>query len=336
MGYRAEKLAIEKKIAIWKRILLAVVAVLLAGLCVFSAFIPPASWKYYVQNPKLKKRSEGEMRIHFIDVGQGDATLIEFPDGKVMLVDGSNGSEGAIKALMRYLNALKIKKIDYLVATHADMDHCGGLDTVLQYKKVGMAFLPLAKPSTNDEYASFYTALLDEECNFRYSSRNLSIVNDEYGYKLYFLYPYALDIEEKLKNEEFFEEQNESSAVLWLDYQGVSTLLTGDAPQSTEETLMRDDKLGLLSNLDVQLSETEIIKISHHGSNDASDEEFLRYLNVQTAVISCGRDNAYGHPNVQTLGRLETVGAEVRRTDAEGNIMLTVKDGKYEIENPKK
>ena len=250
------------------------------------------------------------------------------------MIDGGNGSDSANKALMRYINALKIKKIDYLIATHADADHCGGLDTVLAYEKVGMAFLPLAKSSTNEEYSSFYAAMLDEECTLRYSSRKMSIVNDEYGYKLYFLYPYAADIDEKLKAEEFFEEQNESSAVIWLEYQGVSALLAGDATTAVEENLMRDDRLGLLSNLDMRLSETDILKVSHHGSKDASSEEFLKYLHIQTAVISCGENNIYEHPSNETLSRLEAVNAEIYRTDILGNISITVKDGKYQIDTP--
>ena len=109
MSYATEKEKIEAKIKIWKRILLGVLLFVLLGLCIFSAFVPANTWKYYVGLPKISRREAGQMRIHFLDVEQGDATLIELPDGKIMLIDGGNGTEKTAKKLLRYLNALNQK-----------------------------------------------------------------------------------------------------------------------------------------------------------------------------------------------------------------------------------
>ena len=271
-----------------------------------------------------------ELEIRFLDVGQGDCTIIQLPDGKIMMIDGGNNEAATEKRIMRYLNALKIDTIDYLVVTHADSDHCGALDIVLQYKKVKQAFIPNTKPTVNQEYAEFYAQLQKEKCEITLSARNV-ILNGvgEYAYHLSFLYPYSMDIEEGNAGT---EENNQSSAVVWLDYQGISALFTGDAPTETEEMLLRDDKLGVLANRGVQLSSTEILKVAHHGSKYSSDLEFLQYLNVETAIISSGKGNIYGHPTQEVLDRLQSVNAEIYRTDTMSNIMITVFDGKYKTQ----
>ena len=137
MGYRAEKMRVEKKLKLLKRILLGILLLIILALCIFSVIVPPASWKYYVGLPQVTSAQEGELRVHFLDVGQGDCTLVELPDGKVMLIDGGDGSGASNKNLLRHLNALKIEVIDYLIVTHTDADHCGNtLYGCLQYERV--------------------------------------------------------------------------------------------------------------------------------------------------------------------------------------------------------
>lgn len=325
MGYRAEKLKVEEKVKILKRVLLCVVVGIALCLCVFSAFVPAVTWKYYFQKPKIGKRGDGELRMHFIDVGQGDATLLEFPDGKTMLIDG--GGEDATATVMRYLNALKIKTIDYLLLTHTDVDHCGGLDTVAKYKTIGTAYLPTASADTNTQYAQLCAELNEQGCLQALSSRAVEIVGEEY--RLSFLYPYTAERDEE-------EDSNTSSAVVWLDYYDVNALFMGDAPQATEEILLRDDKLGLFEKRQVDLRSVEILKVAHHGSADSSSAEFLSTLGLQTAVISCGKNNLYKHPSTETLERLKNVQANVYRTDESGHVVLTVsKDGTYTVKTVK-
>lgn len=329
MGYRAEKIKVEKKIRILKLILLGILLVCVLGLCIFSAFVPPNTWKYRVKTPNVRAKGVGEMRIHFLDVGQGDSTLIEFPDGKTMLIDGGDGSSAATKSILRYLHALDIEYLDYLVVTHADADHCGGLAEVLKQKQVGVVYLPPSKPETDNAYAKFYATMLEEGCKHVYSSRESVEIGQteattEYPYTVSFLYPYSKTVSDVTTGELVPEDENENSAVIWLDYHGVSALFTGDMSAEMEQGLLRDCALGLLGNEKLALNSTEILKVAHHGSNGASSKDFLQYLGVETAVISCGKGNAYGHPAHETLGRLSAVGAETYRTDLDEHVMITV------------
>ena len=124
MSYAKEKEKIRRKHRKIKYAVVTILMIAVAGVCIFSWFVPPSSWKYYVSLPDVSKRREGELRIHFLDVGQGDCTLLEFPDGQTMLIDGGDGQERNTAAVLRYLNALKIKRPDFLLLTHSDSDHC--------------------------------------------------------------------------------------------------------------------------------------------------------------------------------------------------------------------
>lgn len=336
MGYKAEKDKVEKKWIVLKRVSLGILLFCILALCVFSSFVAADSWKYRVGLPKIPARAEGEMRLHFLDVGQGDCTLVEFPDGKTMLVDGGDGSKSALKTILRHLNALDIDEIDYLTLTHADKDHCGGLRKILEYVEFGVAFLPPETVDTELTYAEFYAELIKTDCERVYASRELARLgasgeNAEYPYVFSFLYPYSDDVEAILSGELKANDDNLYSCVFWLDYCGVSALFTGDAPMKVEDKLVRDDQFGFFKERGVNLSETEILKVGHHGSGKSTGTEFLEYLGVETAIISCG-ENVYGHPDEDTLGRLYNAGAEVFRTDEVGSVILSIsKEGETSI-----
>ena len=316
MGYEAEKKIVEKRIKLLKRFALFVVVAVVGALCLFATRYPAETWKYSFALPKTGERQAGEMHVHFLDVGQGDCELVELPDGKILLIDGGADDESATR-IMRYLNALKIDVIDYLLITHADSDHCGGLQKVVKYKEVKRAFLPLADPTENEAYAKVYTEIIEKGCAWEYSARSVNLSADgEFPYTLRFLYPYTLQTERASDN-------NESSAVVWLDYQGASVLFTGDAPMETEERLMRDHRLGLLDE-SVKLTETELLKVAHHGSADSTSLSFLTYLNAKQAVISCGKNNSYGHPTKEVLSALSAQNVELYRTDERGHLVWTV------------
>ncbi len=263
------------------------------------------------------------MRIHFIDVGQGDCTLIELPDGKVALIDGGDGRTSTKKSVMRYLNALDIDVIDHLVVTHTDRDHCGALDAVFRYKKVVNAYLPHTYDVDDVEYAEMYALAIEENCSMVDHARSIDLSNAEAGYTFRFLYPNLPDSSTV---------PSLDSAALWLDYKGVSALFYGDGDKKTENILLRDDRAGVLAPFGVRLSSTEILKVAHHGSDGATSQEFVEYLGVKTAVVSCGEDNPYGHPKADVVNRLQEVGAEIYRTDEQGNVIVTVKsDGAYTV-----
>jgi competence protein ComEC len=258
-----------------------------------------------------------------------------------MMIDGGDGRASTEKTVLRYLNALKIDAIDYLVVTHADSDHCGSLDKVLKYKKVVNAYLPLSTPDNDSEYAQFYAALLRKEISYIYTTRQLPNVcsgSETYPYQVSFLYPYGADKEEIIDKGNFIDSQKENdySAVIWLDYFGCRALFTGDAPRAVEEKLVRDAQSGLLDERTVDLSSTEILKVAHHGSEDATSAAFLNYLNAKTAVISCGAKNSYGHPTTAVLNRLNEQNVDVYRTDFKGHVTVTMKaNGEYGVRTHK-
>lgn len=316
MGYEAEKIKIERKVRRLKVIAVFFVIAILLGLCLFSSWYPAETWQYYFHLPSVGERHAGELRVHFLDVGQGDCQIVELPDGKTLVIDGGASEESGTK-LMRFLNALHIDEIDYLLITHADNDHCTGLKTVLKYKRVKRAFLPLVEATKKDAYAAVYANILQSDCTWEYFNRSVDLsVDGAVSYTLRFLYPYTIQTEN-------FQDDNASSAVLWLDYLDASALFTGDSPKATEELLMRDDQLGLF-NEEIKLSETELLKVAHHGSNASTSRQFVEYLGVKQAVISCGKDNDYGHPSKEVLSALSDCNVDVYRTDIQGDLTWTV------------
>ena len=336
MGYRAEKEKTERKKKLLKRVLLGVLLLCIAGLSIFSAIVPPVTWKYYVNLPKIARRADGELRIHFIDVGQGDCTLVELPDGKTMLIDGGNSKKSTEKKVLRHLNALKINTIDYLIVTHADVDHCGGLNEVVKYKKVVNAYLPLSNPEKGSAYARLFDTLTQSDCTWAYSSRkleNITSVREEYPFQISFLYPHSEDVEDVISSESGDEETDDNyySSVVYLEYAGIRTLFTGDAPQEVERELVLGDTLGLYDKIGVSLRDLDVLKVSHHGGKNANSWDFLEYVSAATAVISCGRNNPYGDPTNAVLGRLIESGAEIYRTDVHGSVIITVSATGYTV-----
>ena len=341
MSYRESREKVKGKIKRLKRIGITIlVFVLIAGL-IFSWFYPPWVWKYYVRMPDISKRGRGELRLHFLDVGQGDCTILEFPDGKTMLIDGGDGTEAHTSAILRYVNALGIARLDFVLLTHPDSDHCGGLSRILKTKKIGLVYRPdIGDFTLNGEYAEFYAALKEEEISSEFSRRYLQIVSDsaDYPYSLTFLSPYRSgtkgspydEINAGATSDELI---NDSSAVVWLDYFGTSALLCGDATTNVEEILMRDDGVDVFADYRVALRSTEILKVGHHGSRYSTSEKFVEYLGVRDAVISCGRNNVYGHPSESVCDVLAASGAEISRTDQHGNVMITVSvGGEYRVD----
>ncbi len=323
MGFRAEKERIDKKKGILKKVLLCIIVAIVLGGSMFSFFVPPESWRYYFAYPDVSKREKDELRIHFLDVGQGDCTLIELPDGKVALVDGGDEKSSTEKTIMRYLNALDIDKIDYLIVTHTDKDHCGSLKTVFRYKKVLGAYLPHTFEESDVQYAEAYAAALDEGCEMIKGSSDVVLSSADASYVFRFLYPH---------NVEALGEYSKESAVLWLEYKGVRTLLCGDVDKQVEDELLRDASLGILPTETNALVNTQILKVAHHGSGNGTSTDFLKHIKAEYAVVSCGKDNVYGHPARETLERLDAAGVKTYRTDLSGTIVARVKaDGSYTV-----
>lgn len=267
MGYGAEQRKVEGKIKKLKRWFLGILLLCVLTAIVVGSISSPDSWKYKVNLPAVSKRGAGELRVHFLSLGEGEATLIEFPDGKTALLDGGEDSGNSEKKLLRYLNSLHIDRIDYLVVTDTAEQYCGGLDALLKQKTVKTAYLPKKTPVSGSAYAEFYAELVKENCEREYFSRSvdLSAKTTQNGYIFSFLYPYTVEVEGETETE---------GCALWLEYSGVSTLFMR-APESVGDLLTRDDRLGLFKNRGVDLKSTDFVKCE-----TAPSAEVLEYLDA--------------------------------------------------------
>jgi competence protein ComEC len=247
--------------------------------------------------------ASADVAVHFIDIGQGDAELIMLPGGKTLLIDaGDNGQE---TRLLSYLQNAGVSRIDYLVGTHPHADHIGGMREVVDRFPVGRIFMPRVS-HTSKTYIDLLKAIDAKGLSIE-TARQGKLLFDENGVRAEFLAP----------NSDAYQDLNNYSAVLRLDYRDVSFLFTGDA-----EALSENEMLAAGGNL-----QADILKAGHHGSSTSTSQKFLKAVSPSCAVISCGKGNSYGHPHAETLKKLEKSGVQVFRTDEMGTIIMET-DGK--------
>ncbi|MCJ7510987.1 MAG: MBL fold metallo-hydrolase [Dehalococcoidia bacterium] len=242
------------------------------------------------------------LTVHFIDVGQGDAILIDKGDTDI-LVDGGPTSAD----VLAYLQGQGIADIDFLVATHPHADHIGGLADVLAQYQVSEIWVN-GDTATSQTYQNFAAAVTAEGATVREVTRGYSTQID--GLDIAVLNPFQLT-----------GDPNEDSVVFRLTCGKVSVLLTGDATSDSEASMLA---AGLALDSDV-------LKVGHHGSSTSTSTAFLAAVTPEDAVISVGAGNTYGHPAQDTLDRLAAVGATVYRTDQNGTVVLTSDCNTYSI-----
>jgi competence protein ComEC len=255
----------------------------------------------------FRQGTTGDMRAYFLDVGQGDSSVILFRD-KVILIDAGEVDEG--DRVVSDLRKLGVTKIDLLVATHPHSDHIGGMQKVL-------AVFPVAKvldsgmPSTSSLYERFLETV-DEE--------NIPYIVAEPGA--------TIDIDPSLRilvlsppEERIGDDLNTNSIVMRVSYGTVNILYAGDATTTAESAML---KTGY--PLDAQ-----VLKVGHHGSSGSGSPAFLSRVGPEVAVISLGEDNPYGHPHKEAMERLADAGAVVYRTDEDGTILVQSDGATYSI-----
>lgn len=257
--------------------------------------------------PKIKKLVNGELDIYFIDVGQGDSTLVSSPHNKTILIDGG---DGLTEILLPYLLDRKIKVIDFLIISHFDSDHCNGLIPVLEELKINNLYI-----SKQIEITEEYTNIIELA-----KRKNIKInvvkegdrINIESNIYIDILYP---------TNNLKYKDLNNNSIVCKLKYNAFSMLFTGDIQASEKDVLNK------YSNTEVL--KADIIKISHHGSNTSSQKDFLQVIKPKIALIGVGESNKFGHPSQEVLNRLEECKIKIYRTDLLGEIYIKInKKGK--------
>ena len=245
-------------------------------------------------------RELGKTRVIFLDVGQGDAILIEQGEHQI-LIDGGRSGKTLLAKLGRYVPFWD-RTIDTVIETHPDSDHIGGFPDL--FGKYHVDTLVTTDATSDSDVWTYLGQMISEHPPTRrlLEERGMTFSFPRGG-KLETLFPESGDIISK--------ESNEGSIVTRFTLGGSSVLMAGDLPH--EETFLPD------------VPQTDILKLSHHGSRYSSDDAFLEHVKPKEAVVSVGV-NSYGHPNADVLKRLEGRGVAIRRTDVSGDIVYACTD----------
>lgn len=232
--------------------------------------------------------------VHYIDVGQGDASFIEFPNKEVMLIDAGEKEYGGV--VKNYISNLGYKDIDYIIGTHPHSDHIGGLQEVIESFNVSKVYLPNVSNNTNT-FINLVKSIKNNS-NLYEGKKGINII-DNNNLKVSIISPDVIDN----------DNLNNNSIVLKIVYNNNSFLFTGDIESEIEKEIL-------------DVSNVDVIKVSHHGSDTSSCYEFVNSVSSKYAIISVGKDNSYNHPVNEILYRWENSGSLVYRTDESGNIIV--------------
>ncbi len=250
------------------------------------------------------------LRIYFIDVGQGDSCLIITARNKKILIDGG---EGDSNVLLSYLLDRRIKTIDYIMISHFDSDHCIGLIEIIQKLNVKNVLIS-EQAYFCDEYRNIAEIINSKKINVIHVKQG-DVLNIDKEVKLDIFYP-AENLE--------YDDLNNNSIVAKLRYNKFSVLFTGDIEKSEENILNKYASNQLKS---------DVIKVAHHGSKTSSSEVFIKAVKPKVALIGVGMNNKFGHPNQEIIERLENINCKIYRTDEMGEIVMEVnKLGEVKIE----
>ncbi len=256
-------------------------------------------------------RPDGRLHVAFLDVGQGDATLIQFPEGQQVLVDGGH-YPGMLQAALGEVMPFGDRSIDVVVATHPDADHVSGLVEVLERYDVGRLVTNGQPAAADPAFAALLVAAERAGVEVVPVARGDALVAGG-SLRLDVLHPPA---------DWPVEDQNEASVVLRLTYGETSVLLTGDAGIEAEASM-------LASGIDLQ---SDVLKAGHHGSAGSTGAPFLAAVAPEVVVISVGAENRFGHPAPAVLERVASAGAAVVRTDEMGTVALTADQERFWFE----
>lgn len=237
---------------------------------------------------------EGELRVSFIDVGQGDSEFIELPNGETLLIDAGTNETGA--DVVSYISSLGYTSIDYVVGTHPHEDHIGGLDDVIRTFDVESVYMPKVTADTKT-FEDVLDAVDEKGLTINTAKAGVTLVDGD-GLSVKMLAP-VLDE---------YDNTNDYSAVIRIVYDDTSFIFMGDAEQYAEDLITGD-------------VDSDVLKVGHHGSSTSTGEAFLERVSPSYAVISCGLGNSYGHPHTETIEKLG--GIPVFRTDEMGTIVAT-------------
>lgn len=250
---------------------------------------------------KLKPILDSHDYVEFLDVGQGDSTIIRSAHGREVIMVDTGGIVGESSSnynvsdnTITYLNSLGIDTIDYLILTHGDADHLGDAMHIIENMKVKNVILNKGKINPKEKEIIASKVHVSESYNGNLRIRSL--------------------------NDKIWDDENSNSIILQLNFKGIDFMLMGDASKEVEKYILGENKI-----------RADVVKLGHHGSKTSSDYEFLKRIGAKMGIISAGRNNRYRHPNKETLDTLNDLGIEKYNTQVDGSIIFKLKGRETDI-----
>lgn len=275
-----------------KKYLLTFLAILL-----FSFSIVSCGLTKFNSN-KASNADPNKMLVHYIDVGQGDCILVQV-NNKNLLID--SGPKSDRRKLFNYLSGLDLNKLDYVIATHPHEDHIGNMDDIIKTYSIGTFYAPKVE-STTKSFEDMVDALKDKNLKVHVLKNNSTSIDLGENTKVNVFSP----------NKDFYDNLNNYSPVIKIQYGNTSFLFTGDAEKEVEKEILNN-------NEDIS---ADVLKVGHHGSSTSTSKDFLKKVNPSIAVISVGKDNIYNHPDAITTKLLYDSNIKTYRTDKDGTIVI--------------
>lgn len=289
--------------------------ILVAVLCVFSFFAEQAGIWNDALDTVSGTHTDAEgilLDAYFIDVGQGDCSLF-VSDGKAMLIDC--GEKENADTVIQTISSLGIKKLDYAVVTHAHSDHMGAMADVIN--SITVDNILVSQPCDSSAATSTYEKFMDAADD---SGADIILAEPDYTFTVGYAECTILAPSEVSSNE------NNNSIVMHISAGENSFLLTGDAETKVEKDIMKK----------YPGHTADIYKAGHHGSSTSSYRKFVEQLNPEVAVIQCGKDNSYGHPNTETTDTFNELNIAYYRSDICGNITISCTADDYTVKTENK
>ena len=248
------------------------------------------------------------LKVHYLDVGQGDSIFVELPNNETMLIDAAESYQS--ENIINYLKNLNYQKIDYVIGTHPHTDHIGGLKDIINTFEIGKIYMPKVV-STTKTYESLLMAIKDKNLKINTAKAGTSIIDTD-----------TLKINILAPNNSIYTELNHYSVVTKITYGTTKFLFMGDAEKLSENEIKENVT-------------ADVIKIGHHGSNTSSSIDFIKKVNAKYGIISVGLNNKYNLPKEETITNWENSGTKIYLTSTNGTIRASSDGTNIKIESEK-
>lgn len=248
------------------------------------------------------------LKVHYLDVGQGDSIFIELPNNETMLIDAAESYQS--ENIINYLKNLNYQKIDYVIGTHPHTDHIGGLKDIINTFEIGKIYMPKVV-STTKTYESLLMAIKDKNLKINTAKAVTSIIDTD-----------TLKINILAPNNSTYTELNNYSVVTKITYGSTKFLFMGDAEKLSENEIKENVT-------------ADVIKIGHHGSNTSSSIDFIKKVNAKYGIISVGLNNKYNLPKEEIITNWENSGTKIYLTSINGTVRASSDGTNIKIESEK-